>query len=49
MASDPSIRTLAAAPDTEATMPALFIGHSNPMNAIEDHPQALRSRGVWPS
>jgi 4,5-DOPA dioxygenase extradiol len=36
MATDPIIRTLAAAPDTEATMPALFIGHGNPMNAIED-------------
>ena len=36
MATDPAIRTLAAAPDTGATMPALFIGHGNPMNAIED-------------
>jgi 4,5-DOPA dioxygenase extradiol len=36
MATDPIIRTLTAAPDTEATMPALFIGHGNPMNAIED-------------
>jgi 4,5-DOPA dioxygenase extradiol len=36
MASSSIIRKLAAAPDTEATMPALFIGHGNPMNAIED-------------
>ncbi len=36
MTSNPNIRALAAAPDTEATMPALFIGHGNPMNAIED-------------
>lgn len=36
MAIDPIIRTLAAAPDTGATMPALFIGHGSPMNAIED-------------
>ena len=33
---DPILRALAAAPDTEAAMPALFIGHGNPMNAIED-------------
>jgi 4,5-DOPA dioxygenase extradiol len=37
MATDPVIRALAAAPDTGATMPALFIGHGNPMNAIEDN------------
>jgi 4,5-DOPA dioxygenase extradiol len=36
MATDSIIRTLAAAPDTGTTMPALFIGHGNPMNAIED-------------
>jgi 4,5-DOPA dioxygenase extradiol len=36
MATSSIIRTLAAAPDSEATMPALFIGHGNPMNAIED-------------
>ncbi len=36
MATDSTIRTLAAAPDTEATMPVLFIGHGSPMNAIED-------------
>jgi 4,5-DOPA dioxygenase extradiol len=36
MATDPSIRALAAAPDNGATMPALFIGHGSPMNAIED-------------
>ena len=37
MGTDSIIRTLAAAPDTGATMPALFIGHGNPMNAIEDN------------
>src|SRR5664279_4429661 len=37
MATDSTIRMLAAAPDTGATMPALFIGHGNPMNAIEDN------------
>jgi len=37
MATDSIIRTLAATPDTGATMPALFIGHGNPMNAIEDN------------
>jgi aromatic ring-opening dioxygenase catalytic subunit (LigB family) len=31
------IRTLADAPDTGATMPALFVGHGSPMNAIEDN------------
>jgi 4,5-DOPA dioxygenase extradiol len=36
MATDSIICKLAAAPDAEATMPALFIGHGNPMNAIED-------------
>jgi 4,5-DOPA dioxygenase extradiol len=36
MATDSFIRNLAAAPDTGAMMPALFIGHGNPMNAIED-------------
>ncbi|MGO8675124.1 MAG: 4,5-DOPA dioxygenase extradiol [Limisphaerales bacterium] len=36
MGSSSIIRNLAAAPDAEATMPALFIGHGNPMNAIED-------------
>jgi len=36
MAADPIIRTLASGPETGATMPALFIGHGNPMNAIED-------------
>ena len=36
MASDSSIHTLAAAPDTGSTMPVLFIGHGSPMNAIED-------------
>jgi 4,5-DOPA dioxygenase extradiol len=36
MASNSLLRTLAASPDTGATMPALFIGHGNPMNAIED-------------
>jgi 4,5-DOPA dioxygenase extradiol len=37
MATNSIIRKLAAAPDTKATMPALFIGHGNPMNAIEDN------------
>jgi 4,5-DOPA dioxygenase extradiol len=36
MATNSIIRNLAAAPETEATMLALFIGHGNPMNAIED-------------
>jgi 4,5-DOPA dioxygenase extradiol len=36
MATAPFIRTLATVPDTGATMPALFIGHGSPMNAIED-------------
>jgi 4,5-DOPA dioxygenase extradiol len=30
------MRSLAAAPEAETTMPVLFIGHGNPMNAIED-------------
>ena len=36
MTTDASLRALAAAPDAEAKMPALFIGHGNPMNAVED-------------
>jgi 4,5-DOPA dioxygenase extradiol len=36
MTTEPSIRALAAAPGTGVTMPALFIGHGSPMNAIED-------------
>jgi 4,5-DOPA dioxygenase extradiol len=36
MAIEPSIRALAAAPDNGTTMPALFIGHGSPMNAIEE-------------
>ncbi len=36
MATDSTIRNLAEAPDNGATMPALFIGHGSPMNAIED-------------
>src|SRR5512136_41365 len=36
MATDPFIRTLAAAHDTGTTMPVLFIGHGSPTNAIED-------------
>lgn len=36
MATDPVIRALTEAPDTGVTMPALFIGHGSPMNAIED-------------
>jgi 4,5-DOPA dioxygenase extradiol len=30
-----------AFPETEATQPALFVGHGNPMNAIEDNPYSL--------
>jgi 4,5-DOPA dioxygenase extradiol len=37
MAADPLIRTLADAPDSEVAMPALFVGHGSPMNAIEDN------------
>jgi 4,5-DOPA dioxygenase extradiol len=37
MANDPSIRTLAAAPDTGTKMPVLFIGHGSPMNAVENN------------
>ncbi len=36
MTLHPFLRELAAAPDAEAAMPALFIGHGNPMHAIED-------------
>src|SRR5512139_2348243 len=36
MATDSTIRRLAEAPETGATMPVLFIGHGSPMNAIED-------------
>jgi len=36
VAPDFIINTLAEGPDAEATMPALFIGHGNPMNAVED-------------
>ena len=36
MATDSTIRKLAAAPETGTTMPVLFIGHGSPMNAIED-------------
>jgi hypothetical protein len=35
MATDSIVPTLAAAPDAETTMPALFIGHGSPMDAIE--------------
>jgi 4,5-DOPA dioxygenase extradiol len=37
MSKETVIHTLAAAPDTGATMPALFIGHGSPMNAIVDN------------
>jgi 4,5-DOPA dioxygenase extradiol len=37
MTTDSTIRALASAPDTGTTMPALFIGHGSPMNAIEDN------------
>jgi 4,5-DOPA dioxygenase extradiol len=36
MASNPIINALATAPETETRMPALFIGHGSPTNAIED-------------
>ena len=36
MAADSTIHSLAAARDTGVTMPALFIGHGSPINAIED-------------
>lgn len=36
MATQSIIRDLAAAPETGAKMPVLFIGHGSPMNAIED-------------
>ena len=36
MAHASSLRQLSSAPDTEATMPVLFVGHGSPMNAIED-------------
>jgi 4,5-DOPA dioxygenase extradiol len=36
MAADSMIRELAASRDKGAVMPALFIGHGSPMNAIED-------------
>jgi 4,5-DOPA dioxygenase extradiol len=36
MPAESLIRTLAAGPETGATLPALFIGHGSPMNAIED-------------
>ena len=37
MASDSLIRSLAESPDFEVTMPALFVGHGSPTNAIEDN------------
>jgi 4,5-DOPA dioxygenase extradiol len=36
MTTSSIMRELAAAPATGTVMPALFIGHGNPMNAIED-------------
>lgn len=36
MTTDPTFQSLAALPDTGAIMPALFIGHGSPMNAVED-------------
>ncbi len=36
MSTDSIVRTVAEAPETETTMPVLFIGHGSPMNAIED-------------
>jgi 4,5-DOPA dioxygenase extradiol len=37
MASDNPIRTLSAFADSDVKMPALFVGHGSPMNAIEDN------------
>ena len=37
MARDSLIRSLAEGPDSEVTMPVLFIGHGSPTNAIEDN------------
>jgi 4,5-DOPA dioxygenase extradiol len=37
MAANPLIRDLAEAPDSGITMPALFVGHGSPTNAIEDN------------
>jgi 4,5-DOPA dioxygenase extradiol len=37
MAADGLIRDLAEAPNAGVTMPALFVGHGSPMNAIEDN------------
>ena len=36
MAADSHLRSLLSVPDSSTTMPALFIGHGSPMNAIED-------------
>lgn len=36
MSAESILRTLANAPDLPEVMPALFIGHGNPMNAVED-------------
>ncbi len=36
MSSQSILSELSESPDLETTMPALFIGHGNPMNAVED-------------
>lgn len=36
MTADSTIRKLAEGPETDTTMPVLFIGHGSPINAIED-------------
>ena len=37
MTSNDPLQTLSDFPDSEARMPVLFVGHGNPMNAIEDN------------
>jgi 4,5-DOPA dioxygenase extradiol len=49
MSLDQTLRQLKEAfPQTDQTLPALFVGHGNPMNAIEDNPysQAWEALGA---